>query len=406
LITPPSDLVSTDAPRVPLYSSEFSADPHGAYLEMRRKYGALVPVELSPGVPATLVIGYRAGLAILNDPARFPADPRAWEVTVPTDSPVLEVLRWRPIAMRSAGQDHARLRTVVSTALDELDLHTIQGVVQRTAVPLINAFCTTGAANLVTQYAGPLVFMVINELLGCPPEISRRAAASVAAILDGTDSQDGNRAFENAVRHLVAVKRAEPGPDLTTSLLRHGSTLNDEEILQQLLVFYGIGMEPVQNLITNTLRLLLIDDRFGDGVVGGALSTRDALDQALFEDPPLPNNSITYPRQPILIDGVWLPANQPVIVSAAGCNRDPEIATGDHIGNRSHLAFSAGTHACPARSMAYLMAQSAVDQLLDALPELRLAVAGNELQWRPGLFQRALAELPVTFEPAPLMPLL
>jgi hypothetical protein len=71
--------------RVPLYAPEFAADPAGAYREMRRRYGALVPVDLAPGVPATLVVGYRHALRILHDPDHFPADPRRWQETVPPD---------------------------------------------------------------------------------------------------------------------------------------------------------------------------------------------------------------------------------------------------------------------------------------------------------------------------------
>ncbi len=63
--------------RVALYAPEFAADPHAAYRRMRRVHGPLVPVELAPGVPATLVIGYYQARRILNDPLHFPADPRA-----------------------------------------------------------------------------------------------------------------------------------------------------------------------------------------------------------------------------------------------------------------------------------------------------------------------------------------
>ncbi|WP_217439240.1 cytochrome P450 [Nocardia barduliensis] len=398
------DFTTTDQPRASLYSPEFSADPHGAYREMRERYGSLVPIELAPGIPATLVIGYRAGLAILNDPERFPADPRTWEASVPADCPVLPILRWRPNATRATGYAHTRLRDVFTTALDEVDLHAVHDIVERTAIPLINTFCTTGSADLVAAYAFPIVFEVVNELLGCPPSISEKAAAGVLAMLDGVDAQEANRRFEQSLLELVRFKRTTPGADITTGLLRRGTTLTEEEMLNQVLLFYGLGMGPTQSLIINALRLLLTDDGFNGDIVGGSLSTRDALDQVLFEDPPLPNNSVSYPRQPILIDGTWLPAHQPVVVSLAGCNNDPEITSGDHTGNRAHLAWGAGPHACPARTLGYLIAQSAVDQLLDALPELRLAVAADELQWRPGTLHRTLAELPVTFPPSPPLP--
>ena len=96
---------SSDGPRVALYTTEFSDDPHRAYREMRSRYGSLAPVELAPYVPATLVVGYRTALRILNDPEHFPADPRIWQQTVATDCPILPLLEWRPMASRSSGPD-------------------------------------------------------------------------------------------------------------------------------------------------------------------------------------------------------------------------------------------------------------------------------------------------------------
>ncbi|MFC8042557.1 cytochrome P450 [Nocardia sp. NPDC057353] len=394
--TTPTDFDRTDEQRLPLW-----AEPDPDYATLRAKYGDLVPVELAPGVPATLVIGYRTALAILNDPDRFPADPRAWEPTVPPECPVLPQLRYQPNAFRSAGFEHARLREVLVAALDEVDLHALHTVVERTAVPLINGFCADGAADLVTRYAGPLVFAVINALLGCPPEISARAAAGLAELLGG-GAERGRQLFRAALDDLVQLKRGQPGADVTSGLLRHGTALDDEELLQQIYLLYGIGTEPVQALIVNALRLILTDARF-DATLGGSLSTRDALDRVLFDDPPPPNKIVSYPRQPVLLGGTWLAANRPVVIDLAGCNRDPEIA-GDHTGNRAHLAWSAGPHACPARTPAYLIAQTAVDQLLDALPELQLAVPDAELRRQTGPLHRTLAELPVTFPPAPPLP--
>lgn len=171
-----------------------------------------------------------------------------------------------------------------------------------------------------------------------------------------------------------------------------------------LATLYGAGIETQQNLIVHTVLLMLTDERFSGGILGGSLSTRDAIDEVLFSDPPMANYCVTYPRQPILIDDAWLPAHQPVVVSMTACNNDPAITTRREFSdNRSHLAWGVGPHACPARSLAYLVVQDAIDQLLDALPELSLAVAAEELMWRPGPFHRALVSLPVDFpKSAPL----
>ncbi|MFI9412922.1 cytochrome P450 [Nocardia gamkensis] len=396
--------VGSDGPRVALYSDDFASDPHRVYREARRRYGSLVPVELSPGVPATLVIGYHTALRILNDPDHFPADSRTWQQTVPSDCPVLPLLEWRPAAIRSTGLEHARYRQATVAAIDEIDQFALHTTVEHIAVPLINTFCGDGSADLIAQYAFPLSFAVINAMLGCPLEIGQRAAMGMAAMFEGVDAERGNAMLNDAMAELVALKRSHPGDDIVSRILGHPVDFSDAEMTQQVLMLYGAGIEPEQNLIVNTLRLMLTDPRFAGGILGGSLSTRDALDEVLFTDPPLSNYCVTFPRQPMLIDGVWLPAHQPVVISMAGCNDDPAINTGKYTDNRAHLAWSVGPHTCPARSVAYMIAQDAIDQLLDALPEMRLAVPAEQLTWRPGPFHRSLTALPVLFPESPPLP--
>ncbi|WP_280368536.1 cytochrome P450 [Nocardia wallacei] len=382
---------------MPLHSPEFADDPHGAYREMRRRFGSLAPVELSPGVPATLVLGYRAALSVLNDPEHFPADPRRWQQDIPSDCPVLPIMEWRPTGSRNAGAEFARYRQATIASIEAVDLYGLHATVEQIALPLIDGFQADGKADLLSQYAFPLTFQVCCAMVGCPPEIGQQVATGMAAMFDGTNAEQGNRMVDDAMRRLVALKRAEPGNDVASMLLQHPSELDEDELVHQLVTFYGAGIELQLNLIVNTLLLIITDNRFGGTVLGGSLSTRDALDEVLFTDPPLANYCITYPRQPILVDDTWLPAHQPVLVSMAACNNDPAIRAVDRTGNRSHLAFGIGQHACPARSLAYLIAQDAIDQLLDMLPDMRPDLPGGEPAWRPGPFHRALAALPVTW---------
>lgn len=397
--------IDTDGPRIPLYSIEFASDPHSAYRDMRARYGSLAPVELAPGVPATLVLGYHTAVRIMNDPDHFPADPRAWQEDIPADCPVLPMMQWRPNALRNAGAEHARYRQANVAGLAKVDLYRLHDTIAQLATPLINSFCVDGSADVVRQYAFPLSFAVLNAMLGCPAEIAQRAATGMAAIFEGVEAERGNKMLIDSLGELTVLKRAEPGDDITTRMLRHPSGLSDTEMVHQLGTLYGAGIEPQQNLIVNTLLLILTDERFGGSVLGGSLSTRDALDEVLFNDPPMANFCFSFPKQPILIDDLWLPAHQPVVISIAACNTDPAIRAERYAGNRAHLAFGGGPHACPANSLAYLIAQDAIDQLLDALPELRLAVPVDELTWRPGPFHRALTALPVVFPESPPLPL-
>ncbi|MCU1640449.1 MAG: cytochrome [Nocardia sp.] len=294
--------IDVSGPRVPMYTPQFAADPHRAYREMREKFGALAPVELAPGVPATLVLEYRTAVRILNDPDRFPADPRVWQEGVPADCPVLPMMQWRPNALRNAGNVHARYRQTNTAGLAGIDRFGLQYTVERTAVSLINSFCASGSADLVRDYAFPLAFQVLNHLLGCPADIAGRAADGFRAIFEGVGAENGNKLLIGALQSLAVHKRANPGDDVTTRMLCHPAELTDIEMVHQLATLYGAGIEPQQNLIINTLLLILADDRFGGIVLGGSLSTRDALDEVLFDDPPMANFCISFPRQPVLVE--------------------------------------------------------------------------------------------------------
>lgn len=391
-------------PRMPLYTNEFAADPHRVYRQLRDEYGALAPVELAPGVPATLVLDYRTALRILHDPEHFPADSRVWQRDIPADCPVLPMLQWRPSAIRSAGQEHTRYRRATVAGIDGVELYSLHDKLQPIATRLINAFCEAGTADLIGQYTQPLAFEAITTLLGCPPVIGQRAARGLAAMFDGTGADQGNLMFAEAMADLMMLKRNQPSNDITTRLLQHPAGLDNAEMIHQLTSFFGAGIEPPQNLIANTLLLMLTDTRFAGDLLGGSMRTQDAIDEVLFADPPLSNYCISFPPHPVLIDETWLPAHQPVVISIAGCNNDPRIATDGIASNSSHLAWSAGIHACPAKDVAYLIVQVAIDQLLDALPDLRLAVPAENLIWRPGPFHRALSTLPVTFPKSTPLP--
>lgn len=393
--------VDTVGPRIPLYTEEFAADPHKAYREMRERFGSLAPVELAPGVPATLVIGYHTAVRIMHDPEHFPADPRVWQQGVRADCPVLPMMEYRPNPLRTVGHDRARYRSAAVAAIDGVDMHELHATIEEISISLINSFCADGYCDVVGQYASPLVSATLNAILGCPPELGHRAAQGLAAMFDTVDAEAGNATQADALLELARLKRLRPGDDITSRLVQHPVHLSDEETRQQLALIYGAGTEPPQALISNTLLLMLTDERFAATVLDGSLSTRDALDEVLFNDPPLANYCISYPRQPILIDGIWLPAHQPVLISMSACNNDPAINTGGLTHNRSHLAFSIGPHSCPAQSVALMIVRDAIDQLLDAIPEMQLAVPRTELRWRPGPFHRALVSLPVTFPASP-----
>ncbi|MEV0043081.1 hypothetical protein AB0H60_06165 [Nocardia rhamnosiphila] len=188
---------------MPLYVPEFAADPHHAYRTMRQRFGDLAPVELAPGVPATLVLGFEAAVRIPHDSEHFPADPRTWQDTVPADSPVLPMMRWLPAARYNTGVAHDRYRKASKDSIDAVDGHELRTTVARSATSLINGCCRSGTADLVTDYARPLVFAVLNRIMGCPPEIGERVTAGMAARFDTVGATAGMRLVHAALSDVL-----------------------------------------------------------------------------------------------------------------------------------------------------------------------------------------------------------
>ncbi|WP_227999089.1 cytochrome P450 [Nocardia australiensis] len=397
--------VAPDSHALPLYDGEYLADPHGFYQRARQEFGSLVPVDLAPGAPGTLVTAHAEALKILHDRENFPADPRAWQQQVPAQCPVRSATEWRPVPQRSARADHERYRGAVSAALAQVSQHALQATVVRTAVSLINTFCGRGRADLRAEYAVPLTFAAFNQLVGTSGEAGRQVYQGLAASVAATDpaaAQQGYGLVTAALAEVVKHKQSAPAQDVATWLIQQPTGLTEDEVVHQLAALYTAGAEPTASLILNTLGMLLTDQRFTGDVLGGGMGVREQVEEALFLDPPVANGCMRYPTAPRLVGKRWVGAHQPVVISIAACNRDPAVhQAADRLGNRCHLAWGAGVHSCPASDIALLIATAALEQLLDALPVMQLAISADQLSWFPGPFHRALRALPVSFAPAP-----
>lgn len=103
-----------------LYGPEFASDPQRVY-DTFRAHGLAAPIELAPGVEATLIVQHEAALRVLQNPSFFARDARRWaalrEGRVPLDSPVLPMMAYRPNCLFTDGTEHLRLRKAVTESL-------------------------------------------------------------------------------------------------------------------------------------------------------------------------------------------------------------------------------------------------------------------------------------------------
>lgn len=387
----------------PLYGPEFAQDPQGAYAEMRARHGAVAPVEIAPGVPAHLVIGYWACRDLLQDTGTWSKDPRAWQETVPADSPVLGMLMWRPNPLFTDDETHARYRRVVTDCFARLEPHALRALTQDLCTTLITSFAAAGRADLVNQYARLVPLYLFNRLFGLADDAAPRLVSALAGLMESrADTAAAATAeFEGYMTDLYGAKLARRGADLTSWFIDHPERLSAEEIVHHLILTVGAGQEPTTNLISNALSRMLSDERYYATWSDGALTPRDAIAEVLRHEPPMANYAAHYPRWDVHFHGAEIPAHSLTLVSFAAANLDPAgLGDSGRLGDGgAHLAWSAGPHTCPVRQPATQIALTAVEQLTTRCTGLELAVPRERLEWRLGPFHRALAHLPVTFTP-------
>ncbi|MFC8533392.1 cytochrome P450 [Streptomyces sp. NPDC057249] len=385
-----------------LFGPAFAADPQGHYRALR-EHGPLAPVRIAPDVEALLVTDYQAAIDLLRDTHTFSKDPRAWQATIPPDSPVLPVLGHRPTALFSDGAVHARYREAINDSLALIEPHILRAEVARVARQLIGRFAAAGSGDLIAQYARRLPMHIFVTWFGADPEDGERIVDGVAGMMNSAaDAAAAYADLVDVVTRLVADRRARPRRDLTSYFLAHPAGLDNDETVRQITLVMSAGNDPMTNLIGNATLHMLTDERYAGSLHGGAMTAHEAINEVLWRDPPLANLAAHYPRHDTEFHGVRLRAGQLVLVSYAAANsQSPPPVSDDGLrsGASAHLAWSAGPHRCPAKQPALLIAMTAIEQLTSLLCDAELAVAPGELLWRPGPFHRALAHLPIRFTP-------
>jgi cytochrome P450 PksS len=291
--------------------------------------------------------------------------------------------------------DHTRLRVLVQTAFTPRLVEAMRPRVEALAEGLLDGLRDRTGFDLIRDYALPIPATVIAEMLGVPAgdrhKFHRWSKAMVSA-----DPFGWRRflvvphvwAFLRYIRRLIRAKRAVPGDDLLTALVRAeeaGNRMSEDELVAMTFLLLVAGHETTVNLIGNgVLALLEHPDQLARLRADLSL-VRPAVEELLRYGSPLETATERFAREDVTIAGVTIPRGALVYAALASANRDgrqfpdPDRLDITREPNR-HLSFGLGPHFCLGAPLARLEGQVAIAALLRRAAEFRAAVPPGALR--------------------------
>lgn len=353
------------------------------------------------GINVWLVSGYHEAKAVLADTKSYSTDIRPMlgmgsDVTIGglgfTDPP-----------------EHSRLRKILTPEFTVRRLVRLQPFIDKVVADRLDAMEAAGpVVDLVDDFAFPIPFLVICELLGLPVEDREHFRKLGHARFDVSGGGIGvfgamteSRAFlQDAVRR----QRLEPGDGLIGQIIREiGDEVSDEELGGLADGVFTGGYETSASMLSLGTLALLRDP--GSYALAGEREHVDSVVAELLRY--LSVVQITFPRfakQDLDLFGKPIKKGDVVVVSLSGANRDPVLgpdteAINPHVERPTHLGFGHGFHRCVGAELARMELRAAFLGLVARFPELELATPLEQLAFRDLSIVYGVESLPVRLRP-------
>ena len=309
--------------------------------------------------------------------------------------------------------EHTRLRRLLTPQftmrrLDRLRPG-IRGIVERR----LDAMESAGPdVDLLTEFAFPVPFLVICELLGLPDEDRSGLRELVSARFDVTHGGLGTfGAVSESRRYLIeatARQRRRPGDGLLGDIIREeGDAISDFDLAGLADGVFTGGLETSASMLALGTAVLL-DHPDDYAAIARHPERVDPTVEELLRY--LSVVQIAFPRfakRDVTVGEQRVRAGDVVIVHLAGANRaaGPSDAPGaaesfdTERPRSSHLAFGHGFHRCVGAELARMELRGALPALAGRFPELALAKPSADLEFRPLSIVYGVDSLPVRLRP-------
>lgn len=367
-----------------------------ARLGRLREQGPVVPFDDTPMGPAVLVTRHDDVHAVLLDP-RLRSDPAAVPGAGRGIAGVFATLGFpdelahlgRGLLVRD-GEDHARLRRLVSRAFTVRRVRELRPRIEALTDGLLDDIAAAGAdgtpVDLVAALCHPLPIAVICELVGVPEESREvwRALARLLVAPDPARMPAAAHAVHDQVHELIAARRADPAEDLVSALVAvhdDGDRLDSDELAVLLFDLVLAGFETTAHVLSRAALVLLTRPEQLAVLRDEPERWPTAVHEIVRTCGAVPTAAPRFAAADLVVGDTTVPAGSTVVAGLVTANFDPRRhdrpeefdVTRDPGRGEGHLGFGQGAHYCLGAALARTELEIGLRALVARFPALRLA---------------------------------
>nr|WP_239521701.1 cytochrome P450 [Geodermatophilus sabuli] len=328
--------------------------------------------------------------------------------------------------IQMGGREHSVNRHLVTPALRGNYLNEMLPQVDDLAGEMIDEFRHAGRVDLVEQFTKWFPINVVVKMLDLPrgdlPKFHNWYSSLMAFLSNLTNDPEihawGMRTQEEYPAYIlpiIAERRRNPGTDLISRLTQaeiDGEQFSDEQIKALIGLLLIAGGETTDKAIASTIKHLLLNPDQLEAVKKDPALATNALVENLRYHPPV-QIILRTATADIEVSGTTIPAGSVVACVNGAANRDerrfenpdefdifrPDLNIRQAFaGSADHIAFALGRHFCVGSLLAKREGETAITQILAAMPDIRFA--DGAVPDDVGLFTRGPERLVVEFTPA------
>jgi cytochrome P450 len=394
---------------LPTVSYEDAPTPQAAHEALKR---AREESPIAIGAHGPEILRYELAHTALRDHRMSPPPGLGLEAQGITSGPLWD--RVSASLLSVSGEDHARLRRLVSKAFTPRAVGRLDTTIVDIITELTDPLMADGRAEVVADIARPYPVPVICELLGAPQQdwqlfsewadeffktFAWEAAKHEPEILKAWGELD------DYVDDMVAERRSSPTDDLISELIRaedEGDRLSMAELRMLAGGILMAGTDTTRNQVAAAVDVLCDDPEQWDLLAEHPELAMKAVEE-LMRFHPVVFGVMRMTTEDVEYEGVVIPADTFVWVNTAAANRDPAVYDDpDRLditreGASPMQSFGAGAHYCLGANLARREIAEALRVMARRMRNLRRA---GPAPWKPLVAISGPAALPVEFDAA------